>query len=60
MVLAFETTIVSSLMDLSGTIGHADPTMLHKRNHSGRLRWLMHKIRSMLRVVVHKNPTVCV
>ena len=28
---ALETTITSSLMDLSGTNGNADPTMLHNR-----------------------------
>ena len=41
--LALETTIVLSLMKLSGTIGHADrldPNMFHDRNHLSHFCWL--------------------
>ena len=50
--LAFETTTMASLMDLSGTTGHAGPTMFHNRSRS---RWLTHEIHSTLSVVVHKS-----
>ena len=40
--LAFETTTVLSLVNLSGKIAHADrvdPNMLHNRNHLNHGRW---------------------
>ena len=59
--LAVETTIVSSLVNLFGTIGHADrvePKLLHGRHHLNHFRWLMHKVRSTLSLVVHKTTVL--
>ena len=57
---ALETTIVLSLLvDLSGTVGHADPTMLHNGNHVSHCRWSMQNVHSMLSFLVRKT-TGCV
>ena len=59
--LAFGTTNVLRLMNLSGTFGHVDridPKVLHNRNHLSHDRWLMHKVRSTRSLVVDKTTAL--
>ena len=48
--LAFE-----SVMNLSGTVGHADPKVLQKENHVSHFRSWMQIDRSMLSLAFHKT-----
>ena len=53
--LAFETTIVLSFLNLSGTIVQADSTMLHDRSHLSHFHRLMRNVHLMLSLAVRKT-----